>query len=299
MARLGPKYLAGFLDADGYIGVVFVAGLRKPQLRLHISQKTQRDKVLHLLHEEFGGCLSYQTVKGVSYTKLSWSGNRQCAKLLSLVRKHLVVKRHYAEVCLDLCSRDVQQDEIPAIREYLKIQRRQRSLPIPPHPSRRWLAGYLDGDGCFSVRGIHKNSGVASIVLHVAASVYDTEGIELIQKQFGGRIHNMCEGRVRQLVVSLNPTKTVALLKPIAKHMVVKRAQAEFLLRCAERMGHFRDGRSIKSALKYLKACPHRLNEPEPDVEALIATVKDLPKYKRPYESYLPKAKRQSDQAAV
>ena len=61
-----------------------------------------------------------------------------------------------------------------------------------------------------------------------------------------------------------------------AAELIIKQDQARFLLGCAE-MGHFRDGKSIKSALKQLKAQPHRLSEPKADVPALLATVQDPP----------------------
>ncbi len=273
MARLGSKYVAGFLDADGSVGIVFISTTAYPQLRIGFSQKTSQDEVLHLIHEEHGGCLSYMTVNGVSYSHLTYTGNRQCRKFLNRIKDHLVIKRHYADVCYDLSERRVSKEEIPVIREYLKTHRRQKSLPLPKHVTRKWMAGYIDGDGCFHVHVV--KSGTARIVLHVAASNYDTEGIEVMQKQFGGRINDMCQGRVKQYQLQLPPSKAQAVFEPVCKHMVVKQDQVRFILRCAE-MGHFRDGKSIKSALKHLKAHPHRLSEPRPDIGSLVARVEDM-----------------------
>lgn len=294
MATLSDKYIAGFLDADGSVSVVYVADCKTPQLRVAFSQATLQDEVLHRIHEERGGSLTYATINGVSYTKLSFSGNRQCRDLLNRIKKFLVIKRHYVECCLDIASRQIDKEEIPKVREYLKIQRKQRSLPLPVHPTRKWLAGYIDGDGCISVQEVVKPSGVAYLVLHIAAEKSDTEGIEIIQKQFGGCIHDMCDGRVRQYKLSLNPSKTVEVFSEIAPHMVVKQDQAYFILKCAA-MGHFRDGNAIKSALKHLKAHPHRLNEPKPKLVDLLASIRDLPKYVRSKDSYRPRAMRQSE----
>lgn len=280
MATLSAKYIAGFFDADGTVNVVFQSDTKRPQLRLGFCQATSQDEVLHLIHEEWGGHLRYNIVKGVSYTHLTWSGNKQCAMLLNRIKQFLVIKRHYAEVCLDVCSRQIERDEIPKVREYLAIQRKQKSLPLPKHPSRKWLAGYIDGDGCISVQSISKHSGLASLILHIAASNYDTEGLEIIQKQFGGRINDMCEGRVKQYQLSLPASKVNEVFAEIYTAMIVKRDQAEFILKCAA-MGHFRDGKSIKAALKHLKAHPHRLSEPKSDVNTLVATVQDLPKHQR------------------
>ncbi len=277
MAKLSPKYIAGFFDADGTVSVIFQRHLKRPQLRMSFSQETQQDEVLHRIHEEWGGCLSYSIIKGNSYTKLSWSGNKQCHMLLNRIRKFLVIKRHYVDVCLDLIKHEVSEDEYPHLKAYLKIQRRERSLPLPKHPTRKWLAGYIDGDGCLSVKRVNKAAGNAGLVLNLVASSFDTEGIEIIQKQYGGRIHDMREGRVKQYFLSLPPSKVRSMFPEIIQAMVVKRSQAEFILKCAE-MGHFRDGKNIKSALKHLKAHPHRLSEPKPNISELVAGIQDLQK---------------------
>lgn len=275
MGRLSDKYVAGFFDADGSVSVVFHADCIAPQLRVAFSQKTEQDEVLHLIQKEYGGCLTYDVVNGVSYTKLSYSGNRQCEKLLRRIVPWSVIKRHYINVCLDVCQRKVNKSEHEAIRAYLKIQRKQRSLPLPKHPTRKWLAGYIDGDGCISATTVGRYA-TGKVVLHIAASDFDTEGIELIQKQFGGVIHDMCEGRVRQLVIPLSASKAKDIFADIARHMIVKRSQVEFILGCAE-MGHYRDGKNIKAAMKHLKAHPHRLSEPKPNVAELLKSVRNLP----------------------
>lgn len=280
MATLSPKYIAGFLDADGSIGVRFHADCKTPQMSVSFSQKTTQDEVLQRFQEELGGSYNQVKVNGQLYTHLVFGGNPQSFALLNRIRQFLVVKRHYADVCMDVCSRRVEREEIPTVREYLKIQRKQRSLPLPTHPTRGWLAGYIDGDGCISVERITRPSGNANLVLHIAASAYDTEGIELIQKQFGGRINDMCEGRVRQLQVALPASKVIELFEPIHRYMIVKHDQAGVILKCAA-MGHFRDGDNIKAALKHLKAHPHRLNEPKPSLLALLSTIRDLPKHQR------------------
>lgn len=278
MAKLSDKYIAGFFDADGSVSVVFVAATNLPQLRVGFSQKTDQDEVLSLIHKEWGGCLDYTFVKGVSYTRLTWSGNKQCRILLNRIKPYTVIKRHYIETCLDICERHLEREEIPRVREYLKVHRKVRSLPLPKHPTRKWLAGYIDGDGCISITKIHPVSGVPTMVLHIAASVFDTEGIETVHKVLGGAIHPMAEGRVRQYVLALQPSKITELFGEIWQHMVVKRDQAELILKCAA-MGHLRDGENIKAALKHLKAQPHRLNEPKPDVQSLFETIRDVPKY--------------------
>jgi len=139
------------------------------------------------------------------------------------------------------------------------------------------MAGYFDGDGCLSstLQGRYK---YATLKLNIAAAEYDTEGIETIQKNFGGCITDMCDGRVKQYNVCLNPSKAIKMLSYFAKHLIVKKDQAYFVLGCAK-MGHYRDGKNIKLALKRLKNTHlHRLNEPKQEVAELLATVEDRQK---------------------
>lgn len=280
MARLGDKYIAGFLDADGSIGVSFAANTRRPQLGIDFAQNTDQDEVLHRIHEEIGvGSVCVRTSNfGTQYSTLSIKG-KDARMLLSRVGQYLVVKRHFAEIAVDVSNRSVEKEEIPKIREYLKIHRYLPSLPLPKHPTRGWVAGYLDGDGCISVSRLTE-LGQANMVLHVAGDARKVEGIELLQKAFGGRIYDMRNGKCRQWILHMDSSKALSVLSDIAPRMVVKADQAQFLLGCAA-MGHFRDGSNIKAGLKHLKAQPHRLNEPKVNVPALIETVRDLPKPKR------------------
>lgn len=271
---VSDKYIAGFIDSDGSIGLSFIDKGRRPLLRITWTQKTCQDEVLSEIHKVIGGKLDGVVVKGNRYSRLHICG-RKAEALLNRIRKHLVIKRRYADVCMKIAMERV--DDPVAIKEQLKRERKIASLPIPNFPTRKWLAGYIDGDGCFSVTQLTPR-GTACPVLHIAASNYDTEGIEVIQKAFGGRIHDMNHGRVKQYVLPVQPSKAIKLISYCGKHMIVKRDQAQFILNCAK-MGHYRDGKSIKLALKQLKAQPHRLNEPRVDLSIIMAGIKDVPPY--------------------
>jgi hypothetical protein len=271
---VSDKYIAGFLDSDGTIGLNFIEAGRRPLMRITWTQKACQDEVLSEIHKVIGGKLDAIIVKGGRYSRLSICG-RKAEALLTRIKKHLVIKRRYADACMKIVSEKV-KDPI-AVKKQLKAERRIESLPIPNFPTRKWLAGYIDGDGCFSVTQLTPR-GTACPVLHIASAVYDTEGIEAIQKAFGGRIHGMKSGKVKQYVLPLPPSKAVEIISYCGKHMIVKRNQALFILNCAK-MGHYRDGKSIKLALKQLKAQPHRLNEPRVDMSVLMAGIKDLPPY--------------------
>jgi|GEM_PF-1782393 len=268
---LSPKYIAGFLDADGCIAVIWRGGKYSPQLAISFSQKEEQDKVIQLIHKEFGGSFGTNVIGNGRYSRVSLRAG-PAEKLLNRIKKHLVIKRHYANVCLDVIEKGKPMDLITA-KAYLKEQRRIKSLPLPNFPPRKWLAGYFDGDGCFFSRSQIK--GACQLNASIACSYYDTEGIEIIHKSFGGSIRIMSQGNnVHQLWLGLPPSKAKQFIGYFAKHMIIKRDQAYFILGCAE-MGHYRDGKSIKSALKQLKAHPHRLNEPEVDVASLLKIVND------------------------
>jgi len=281
MPRLGDKYIAGFLDADGSITLGFNRETRRPQLQVVFSQNASQDEVIHRIHEELrcGSICERTSNANTRYSTLTLTQSN-ARMLLNRIGHHLVVKRHFAAVAVDLSQRQIEPSEIETVQAYIKVHRYMSSLPVPPHPSRSWMAGYLDGDGCFAVTKMTKFGEVADLVLHVAADKRKVEGIELMQKNFGGRIYSMSQDRCRQWVLRLDPPKVLSMMPDLAKRMVVKADQAYFLLGCAE-MGHFRDGSNIKAAMKHLKARPHRLNEPRADVRELVRTVRDLPKAKR------------------
>lgn len=274
MPKLSEKYIAGFLDADGYMGLQF-RGI-KPTLILGFSQKSSKDDVLNRIQSEIGGSKRVKIINGASYSDLTLC-SKSAKKALNRIKKYLVIKRNYAHACLDVAEKKI-VDKQDAIKN-LKFQRLQKSYPLPNFPTRKWLAGYFDGDGCLSVMNTRKPFGQAHIVVHIASSNFDTEGIEILHKSFGGAIHGMRNGRCKQWVLSLDsPSKAKEFLGYFGKHSIVKRDQILFVLGCAE-MGHYRDGKNIKSVLKQLKSQEQRLSES--GVAKLIGTIKDLPKQKR------------------
>lgn len=287
MPKLSDKYVAGFFDSDGSVNMTWAKDCKRPQPCVSFSQKTSQDRVLHEIQREHGGSIRSYIINGSSYSKLTLYG-QTAINALNRIKKHLVIKRHYAHVCIDMANKPV--DDVDAAKRHLKEQRRVRSVPLPNFPPRKWLAGYFDGDGCLSVTSLSPG-GNACAVAHIASSDFDTEGIETIYKVFGGRIHGMSSKPVKQWVLSLNPSNTAKFLGYFAKHLITKREQAELLLGCAA-MGHFRDGRNIKAALKSLKAHDHRLSEPTVPAAAYLKDIRDIPAHERPKESYLPKHKR-------
>lgn len=274
MPRLSEKYIAGFLDADGCIAFRFSPDCNRPQMAIQFSQKTQRDEVLKAIQEVAGGQIYTRTVKDKSYSVLTICG-KPAKALLARIEKHLVLKRHQAAFALRVAGQPMESAD--SIKAENRATRRQSLDALPNFPSRKWLAGYFDGDGCVSVARLGTGGG-ANLVAHVAASDYDRDSLDLLQKAFGGRIHTMRQSCF-QWVLALPPSKAKEFLGYFAKHSIVKRDQLHFILGCTEKVGHYRDGKSIKSALKHLKAQEQRLSDSE--VAELVNTIQDLPRYKR------------------
>lgn len=273
---LSDKYIAGFIDADGYIGLEWRKLDRKDSCKemkrglpvLSFAQTERRDKVLYLIQESVGGDIRYCQH---SNTKVLTLSGKKALKILERIQKHLVLKRHHANVVIEMAFKAWNRKEASA---YLKEQRRTPCLPKPNFPPRRWLAGYFDGDGCFQVRK-PKSRESAQPTAEITASGYDSEGVEIIHKSFGGSINQT--GKEKHLVkwiMTMPPSKAKQFLLYFAKHLVLKQEQAYFILGCAE-MGHYHDGNGIKSAMKHLKAQPHRLNEQGVDASTLLKGIKN------------------------
>lgn len=276
MSKLSEKYIAGFLDADGCIEVQWKGGKYKPLLQVSFSQATPQDEVLEMIRVEHGGRMRRKEVKGNFYTELTLAG-ATAEKLLNRVKKHLVIKRYYADAVLSVIEKREPPEDLEAARVWIKKQRKVKSLPLPNYPPRKWLAGYFDGDGCVWTC-YRKKGGHVQVATGIACAKYDTEGIEVLQKAFGGRIkpHGKNGNSVLQWILSLAPSKAKQFFEYFGKHLVVKRDQADFILACA-RMGNFRDGEAIHQSLKNLKAHPHRLNEPGADVANLVQGIEQIP----------------------
>jgi hypothetical protein len=222
--------------------------------------------VLYLIKDAYGGNIKFYKV----YTELKIMGS-PAIQILNRIRQHLVIKRHYADFLLSICSKEHNRKDMSL---EMKTQRRVKSMPLPNFPSRKWMAGYIDGDGSFTAR-LPKERISAQPTLEIAASDFDVEGIEIISKVFGGTIQQVTGKPVKQLVITLPPSKLNQIWEYCGDHLITKKEQAQFLYGCSK-MGHYHDGKRIKEFLKQLKAHPHRLNEPTFDVQIFVAQVVDI-----------------------
>lgn len=267
--NVNEKYLAGFLDADGHLSVRARKGAR-PDLDASFAQRAEYRDILEYAQSLFGGVIR-EKFDGQHCELQMRSGPAR--KAMERLKKYMVLKRHHAEQFLELVDGSTvlhTNEEVKQVREIVKSIRRQGAQVTPNYPARKWLAGYIDGDGSFTVKVCNK-TGYAYPKLTIMAAPNYTVGIELIQKCFGGVIAQHGNNFLYTLQLS-QPSKTKEFLGFFAKHSHVKQGQVYFLLGCAKN-GHFRDGATIREAVKTLNAQQHRLSDPTSHARELLSTV--------------------------
>jgi hypothetical protein len=266
---VNEKYLAGFIDADGYVSVRARVGAR-PDLEVGIAQRQLYSDPLEYAHDEFGGRLEAHDIEGVMHAKLSLRCG-PARQLLERLSKYMVLKRHHAEQMIALVDSSPvlkTREEVLRVREQVKAIRAQGASSIPNFPSRKWLAGYFDGDGCFSVK-VEKVNGYGYAHAAILAAKNYTAGIVLLHQAFGGRINGTGQNATWSL--QLEPSKAREFLPYFAQHLVIKKAQAYFLLGCAEH--NFRDGITVRDTIKTLNSQQHRLSDPAATAAELVKQV--------------------------
>jgi len=286
MTTLSEKYIAGFLDADGTFGIRF---LKKntgffPTFYLQFSQETKKDKILHLLNDSINAGNVYVVGSdSKSYSRLEIP-TKQARMLLSRIKKYLVIKRQYADFCLDYfqdLKGPYSLDETKYHEKLLRKNRKTLVTLMQNHPTRKWVAGYFDGDGCVAY-SYRKHTGCTYISARITAEPAYRIGLDLLQKAFGGKVYmeKHKEGNYPVWVLPLPPSKAKQFFNYFAKHSVIKHDQLYFVLACAEG-GNFRDGKAIKDVIAQLKAQEQRLNDQNTDISKLVENISFDIKLKR------------------
>ena len=213
------KYAAGFVDADGSIQI----HARKVEGGFHIfpvcsmSQLPYRD---HFLREcaDFYDLTVHHNERGTSEIRISGDKGR---RFIEAIKNHLVIKKELAEYVLSL-EGTFTQEQLDAIRLVIK-NLRKNNTPNKNFPSRRWSAGYVDGDGCISA-SITKRGGL-ECRLSISTWIHAQAGIKLMQKAFGGYIQEYSNTAIWR--VSLSPSKVQEFKEFFGKHLRIKKTQLE------------------------------------------------------------------------
>ena len=169
---VSDKYLAGLIDADGCfdLRVSKVGEVYYIRPRVRITQKAflpipWRHRVTKAGYNEW-------SIEGIS--------------VINRVKKYLVLKSGQAQW---LSQTDTSGghtiSELRQIKAELKATRYEST--VKNFPTRKWLAGYFDGDGCLTA-GLRTDRVKPYVAAMITVHQDDLTAIELIQKNFGGQI---------------------------------------------------------------------------------------------------------------
>jgi len=258
------KYYAGLFDADGSFDMW---PTKRQNGKYYINIKAtlyQKDRsVFSHLVEEYG--VEIKEGKGCSYVTLHGS---KAERLMNILKKHLVIKGAVAEYLLSMKGKTV--EDIKAVRLNIKAKRAEQTTE-KNYPSRQWMAGYVDGDGCL-YSSFRKKDGNLEFKLAVVSHYTQEAGLLLLHKAFGGYITS--QGDVRKWNLSLSVTKGKQVLPFFKEHLKMKKDQADLILGCLTTGKHFRKrgaswegNRLIHLQLQELKlpASTERINGGNPD----------------------------------
>lgn len=213
------KYAAGFIDADGSIQIHAKKFDDKFAIYpvVSITQLPHRSNLLHDI-SEFYSISVHRNARGTDEVRVS---GKKGANLLEHIAKHLVIKQELAKYVLSL-PKFVDEVELKAIKSVIKNLRRNNS-PCKHRASRRWAAGYIDGDGCISASMTRR--GAMECRLSVSSWIHAQAGIVLLKEHFGGYIVETAN--TANWRVNLNPSKVQELYEFLGKHLMIKRTQLE------------------------------------------------------------------------
>lgn len=240
------KYLAGLLDADGSLSFNFKCDQNRKDrhfvgLMLKLSSSDAVD------HRGFIDSMPTQTGFGNVYREgrngqfKNWTVTRRAdlEMLLPRVIKHMVIKARHWEWMLnewrDLRRTSVSTEQMEALKAASKASRLERTGPVKPknHPTWAWVAGYLDGDGCYTKR-YDKGQNYSAIHVSAVAHVNDRVGLDFLHKAFGGCFHP--QGQSPNVIIwrrnlgARDASFALGFLPNLAKHSRLKRHKIDGII---------------------------------------------------------------------
>jgi len=247
------KYLAGLLDADGSLSFSFrrvreqhiedryFIGL---MLRLASTDSIDKDGFIRSLPTLCGMGTVANRYEGATSFDWSVADRSDLEMLLPRLVKHMMIKAKHWQWMLDTWrmaranSKTCSPEERERLTSAAKESRRKNVGPLKPknHPTWAWLAGYLDGDGCYSYRHRVQNGYENwNISVSACAHVNDIVVLEFLQRSFGGKI--LPQGQSdnvkiwkRQLGYQ-NRSFALQFLGKLASHSKLKRQKIDAIIR--------------------------------------------------------------------
>lgn len=225
------KYWAGLIDADGSFDIAPFKSGDTYTLSAKVNLYQKDTLPLDILSETYG--VPVRDSKGCSRFTLVGS---KAVQLINEIKNHLVIKRNVAEYVASLQGVQFDEQGMVEVRSALKAKRKEKA-PTKPFPSRKWMAGYVDGDGCL-LSSYRKPDGVIEFKLSVVSHMTQVEGLTLMHNYFGG--HIVSQQDVRRWNVSLSVSQGKRVLEYFAQHLLMKKEQANLILECLRSKRHIR-----------------------------------------------------------
>lgn len=213
------KYSAGFVDSDGSIQIHAKKFDNKFAIYpvVSITQLPHRSNHLHDIAEFFDLSV-HLNARGTEEVRVSGTKGR---RYLEHIKNHLVIKQELAEYVLNL-PKFVEEPELKAIKKVIQ-NLRKNNTPCKHRASRRWAAGYIDGDGCISA-SVNSKGGF-ECRLSVSTWIHAQAGVILLKETFGGYIVE--QGHTANWRVNLTPSKVQEIKEFLGKHLMIKKTQLE------------------------------------------------------------------------
>ena len=234
------KYLAGLMDADGCLSFRFTDNYCYLELSLAASESIDKHGYIDSL-AEYAGSISIREYPGKNWSPShQWrvSKRSDLNMLIPRLTKHMVVKaQHWNNLFNkwnELRATVLSDKEIEDLKLWSE-ESRKIAGPLKPknHPTWAWMAGFMDGDGYYSMqKGKVKHSpNYSSLRIGAVCHKNDRVSLDLIKKAFGGSFKE--EGDVLRWYRNIGPRDkdfAVPFLKKVHSHSKLKKWKIEQML---------------------------------------------------------------------
>lgn len=218
------KYLAGFVEGDGHVGISPIKSSRDGYCvysHVNLSQRTDRSGALKEVAEFYGVAITKHSTEDVFMVKLT---GKKSVNFLQHLMPHTVFKTDDMRLSIDVNSLYVTKDELKSLRQLFKNLRNEDKDIAKSQLSRRWLAGYFDADG--SIGAYIRTSGKGfDTRMSIASYINDSAILYKVKELFGGWITRAGKNGLIW-TVNLNIGNVQRTLGYFSKHLRIKKPQA-------------------------------------------------------------------------
>lgn len=234
------KYIAGFFDADGSVMLKWwkQSSWYCFTLQIEFSQHVANRHVLDEIQQFFGfGIIRTKVIDGKYNAAILTFTGAEALRVAERIHKFSVVKGDYLRYLIDVYRNlrgQYTKEQKNVLEAARKIKRKQTNTRIYNYPSAQWFAGYLDGDGSLMCRARSDRVERYTCGLGFAAAMWDTEGVRLLEKVFGGACSQDKRGHYTYYKY-LSVENIDTILRPLVKHCRIKNRQAQVLIEALRR----------------------------------------------------------------